>query len=48
MHGHGETVHVPFPFDDEDLKAGKVLVVYTYSSPGFFRVTVDVFSTLKG
>uniref|UniRef100_A0A8C2HD17 Family with sequence similarity 91 member A1 n=1 Tax=Cyprinus carpio TaxID=7962 RepID=A0A8C2HD17_CYPCA len=21
MHGHGETVHVPFPFDDEDLKA---------------------------
>ncbi|KTG03759.1 hypothetical protein cypCar_00016138 [Cyprinus carpio] len=22
MHGHGETVYVPFPFDDEDLKAG--------------------------
>uniref|UniRef100_A0A672SJ48 FAM91 N-terminal domain-containing protein n=1 Tax=Sinocyclocheilus grahami TaxID=75366 RepID=A0A672SJ48_SINGR len=21
MHGHGETVYVPFPFDDEDLKA---------------------------
>uniref|UniRef100_A0A673KH79 Protein FAM91A1 n=1 Tax=Sinocyclocheilus rhinocerous TaxID=307959 RepID=A0A673KH79_9TELE len=21
MHGHGETVHVPYPFDDEDLKA---------------------------
>ncbi|XP_068431956.1 protein FAM91A1 isoform X2 [Clinocottus analis] len=20
MHGHGETVHIPFPFDDEDLK----------------------------
>uniref|UniRef100_A0A671MKA7 Protein FAM91A1-like n=1 Tax=Sinocyclocheilus anshuiensis TaxID=1608454 RepID=A0A671MKA7_9TELE len=48
MHGHGETVYVPFPFDDEDLKAGKVLVVYTYSGPGFFRVTVDVFRTLNG
>uniref|UniRef100_A0A671MME7 Protein FAM91A1-like n=1 Tax=Sinocyclocheilus anshuiensis TaxID=1608454 RepID=A0A671MME7_9TELE len=36
MHGHGETVYVPFPFDDEDLKAG------------FFRVTVDVFRTLNG
>ncbi|XP_030268234.1 protein FAM91A1 isoform X3 [Sparus aurata] len=21
MHGHGETVHIPFPFDEEDLKA---------------------------
>ncbi|MEQ2164301.1 hypothetical protein GOODEAATRI_005230 [Goodea atripinnis] len=20
MHGHGETVHIPFPFDEEDLK----------------------------
>lgn len=23
MHGHGETVHIPFPFDEEDLKAGE-------------------------
>lgn len=22
MHGHGETVHIPFPFDEEDLKGG--------------------------
>lgn len=25
MHGHGETVHIPFPFDEEDLKGGKSL-----------------------
>lgn len=25
MHGHGETVHIPFPFDEEDLKAGELL-----------------------
>lgn len=23
VHGHGETVHIPFPFDQEDLKAGE-------------------------
>lgn len=23
MHGHGEMVHIPFPFDEEDLKGGK-------------------------
>lgn len=44
MHGHGETVHVPFPFDDEDLKAGKVLVGYKYSGLRFIRFTVDVLS----
>lgn len=33
MHGHGETVYVPFPFDEEDLKAGKISVIYTYSGP---------------
>lgn len=27
MHGHGETVHIPFPFDEEDLKAGELLHV---------------------
>lgn len=25
MHGHGETVHIPFPFDAEDLKGGELL-----------------------
>lgn len=25
MHGHGETVHIPFPFDEEDMKGGKIL-----------------------
>lgn len=24
IHGHGETVHIPFPFDEEDLKGGKI------------------------
>lgn len=28
MHGHGETVHIPFPFDEEDLKGGKKLSVH--------------------
>lgn len=28
MHGHGETVHIPFPFDEEDLKGGKLLCAY--------------------
>nr|XP_019964332.1 PREDICTED: protein FAM91A1 [Paralichthys olivaceus] len=27
MHGHGETVHIPFPFDEEDLKGD-----FTYSN----------------
>lgn len=27
MHGHGETVHIPFPFDEEDLKAGELINV---------------------
>lgn len=26
MHGHGETVHIAFPFDEEDLKAGESLL----------------------
>lgn len=26
MHGHGETVHIPFPFDEEDLKAGEIII----------------------
>jgi len=42
MHGHGETVYVPFPFDEEDLKAGKIFIythtvaqysIWTYKSP---------------
>uniref|UniRef100_A0A673KLK4 Protein FAM91A1-like n=1 Tax=Sinocyclocheilus rhinocerous TaxID=307959 RepID=A0A673KLK4_9TELE len=32
MHGHGETVYVPFPFDDEDLKAGFFRVTFSYSN----------------
>lgn len=28
MHGHGETVHIPFPFDEQDLKGGKNLSVH--------------------
>lgn len=27
MHGHGETVHIPFPFDEEDLKTGELFYV---------------------
>lgn len=28
MHGHGETVHIAFPFDEEDLEAGESLLCY--------------------
>lgn len=27
MHGHGETVHIPFPFDADDLEGGEFLSV---------------------
>lgn len=25
MHGHGESVHIPFPFNAEDLKGGELI-----------------------
>lgn len=28
MYGHGETVHIPFPFDEEDLKGGMMFKSY--------------------
>lgn len=28
MHGHGETVHIPFPFDEEDMKGGEILPLH--------------------
>lgn len=30
MHGHGETVHIPFPFDQEDLKGGERVFAWGY------------------
>lgn len=33
MHGHGETVHIPFPFDEEDLKGGTSLFMTLSLSP---------------
>lgn len=44
MHGQGETVHVPFPFDKEDFKGGEYnsreAVLCTKLSGLWFKVSL--------
>lgn len=47
IHGHGETVHIPFPFDEEDLKGGKKLPVHKTARNSVLSTAVCDAVTLK-
>lgn len=39
MHGHGETVHIPFPFNAEDLEGGELL---SYGDKALFSLSDSI------
>ena len=41
MHGHGEMVHIPFPFDTEDMKGGELLCGYIIQPRVYVNTRLD-------